>query len=287
MTTAGKPAAAEALFARGRAVLTAAAGDCVPAREARLLLACALGTDPDRLPLEPARPVPPEAEQRYLELCARRAAGEPLQYLLGRWEFYGLSFEVGPGVLIPRPETELLVDTALELLSGAAAPRVADLCAGSGCVAAAVAAHLPAGGRVTAVEKFPRALEYLRRNTAGCPAVQVLEDDVLAPAHPPRDPFDLICSNPPYVTAEEMTSLQPEVRREPAAALYGGQDGLDFYRAIPVVWRPMLRPGGWLALEIGSGQGPAVCGLLRRAGYARVECRSDLAGLPRVVLGQK
>lgn len=276
------------LLRQGSALLEQAVGECDPRREGRILLAHLLGCDENALRLAPGREVPAEAGAQFLALCCRRAAGEPLQYLLGRWEFFGLPFAVGPGVLIPRPETELLVEAALEKLAHLPAPALADLCSGSGCIAIAAAKHLP-GAAVTAVELSPGALPFLRQNIAlnAAANVAVVEGDVLDPALLSGRRFDMILSNPPYVTPAEMATLQPEVRREPELALLGGADGLRFYAALPALCYPLLKPGGWLAFEIGCTQQAAVEGFLAAAGFCNISCRRDLAGLPRVVLGQK
>lgn len=272
---------------QGTALLEQAVGECDPRREGRILLAHLLGCDENALRLAPRREVPTETAAAFAGLCRRRAAGEPLQYLLGRWEFFGLPFAVGPGVLIPRPETELLVEAALEKLADLPAPALADLCSGSGCVAIAAAKHLP-GSAVTAVELSEKALPFLQQNIAlNAANVAVVEGDVLDPALLAGRCFDMILSNPPYVTAEEMAALQPEVRREPEMALLGGADGLRFYAALPALCHPLLKPGGWLAFEIGCTQQAAVEGFLAAAGFRNISCRRDLAGLPRVVLGQK
>ncbi len=268
-------------------LLQQAAGECDPLREGRMMLAHVLQTTEADLRLNPNRPVPQPDEAAFIELCRRRAAGEPLQYLLGEWEFFGLPFGVGPGVLIPRPETELLVETALEKLQGLAAPAVADLCSGSGCIAVAVAKSL-SGAAVTAAELSDQALPYLKNNiTRNAANVEVVQGDVLAPDLLAGRSFDMILSNPPYISDEEMADLQPEVQHEPQLALWGGGDGLKFYAALPAICHPLLKAGGWLAFEIGYTQQTAVEGFLAAAGYRNISCRRDLAGLPRVVLGQK
>lgn len=231
--------------------------------------------------------VTPEQRDRCLRMADRRAAGEPLQYLLGAWEFYGLPFRVGPGVLIPRADTETLVDASLRALAGVRAPCVLDLCAGSGCIAAAIACNR-ADARVTAVEWMPAAMGYLRENLARlCPQAETLEADVLAPppkALPPGA-FDLIVSNPPYVERDKIAGLMREVQAEPRSALDGGPDGLDFYRAIVRHWLSPLRAGGTLAVEVGAGQAEAVRALFAAAGLEAVRTARDLAGIERVILG--
>jgi len=226
---------------------------------------------------------PPELWAALEELALRRGEGEPLQYLLGEWEFYSLPFAVGPGVLIPRPETELLVDLALDYLGDKPAPSVLDLCSGSGCVAVALKKHRPAA-RVTAVERSPEAFVYLTKNIAiNDVAVEALLAD--ATVYRPPEPVDLIVSNPPYIPRGELAGLQAEVRREPELALDGGADGLDFYRCFARL-RPSLRPGGRICLEVGARQHGAVEALLRAEGFGPVRSAQDLAGIPRVVWGE-
>ncbi|MCI8493029.1 MULTISPECIES: peptide chain release factor N(5)-glutamine methyltransferase [Anaerotruncus] len=241
---------------------------------------------PRRAPSNGAREADSAKLAAFHGLVARYKAGEPLQYLLGMWEFYGLPFEVGPGVLIPRPDTETLVETALRLLKGAAAPAVADLCAGSGCVAAAIA-HARPDAHVYAVELSDAAFIYLVRNLArNAPGnTKAIRGDVFAP--PPLPPLDLIVSNPPYITRAEMETLSPQVRREPEMALLGGEDGLDFYRALPRACLPLLRPGGYIAFEVGYTQADAVADLLRQNGYQSCAAARDLAGIRRVVYARR
>ena len=232
---------------------------------------------------------------RLEELAARRAAREPLQYILGRWPFLDFELAVGPGVLCPRTDTELLAEEGAKRLAGKSSPAVLDLCAGSGCVGLGVKRLCPAA-RVTCLEKSPDAFRYLERNAASAlpgfdgtrPAVTCVQGDVfeyqrrLAP-----ESLDLILSNPPYVTDEEMERLDPEVRREPAMALRADREGLAFYEHIAPAYLPALRPGGWLAVEIGWKQGAAVQAIFRAAGYEAVACIPDLEGRDRVVAGKK
>ena len=241
---------------------------------------------PRRAPGNSAREADSAKLAAFNALAARYKAGEPLQYLLGMWEFYGLPFEVGPGVLMPRPDTETLVETALRLLKGTAAPAVADLCAGSGCIAAAIA-HARPDARVYAVELSDAAFPYLVRNLArNAPGnAEAICGDAFAP--PPLPPLDLIVSNPPYIARAEMETLSPQVRWEPEMALLGGEDGLDFYRALPRIWMPLLRPGGYIAFEVGYTQADTVAGLLGRSGYQSCSVERDLAGIRRVVWAQR
>lgn len=221
--------------------------------------------------------------------AARRAKHEPLQYLLGKWEFYGMPFYVGEGVLIPRPDTETVVDAVLSRLKDSAGQQILDLCTGSGCIALALAAHLPQS-RITGLEKSPAALRYAERNQAalGLKNAQMLAADVLDPAAAAlyRE-LDAIVSNPPYLTAEDMRRLQREVSYEPAAALDGGSDGLHFYREITRLWRGSLRAGGMLAFEVGIHQAENVAAILEQNGFERMERIRDLGGIERVVLARK
>lgn len=236
-----------------------------------------------------------EQKARLEQLTERRAQRYPLQYLAGRWPFLDFELEVGPGVLIPRADTELLCETGAELVAGNPRPQVLDLCAGSGCVGLGVKRLVPAA-QVVCLEKSPEAFAYLKRNAAGAlsgfgpeqPAVQPVAGDVfiyqdtLAP-----ESLDLVLSNPPYVTGEEMKALEPELRFEPEMALEADHEGLAFYEHIAPGYHAALRRGGWLAVEIGWAQAAAVRDIFTAAGYQNVAVRQDLAGKDRVVLGQK
>jgi release factor glutamine methyltransferase len=191
----------------------------------------------------------------------RRCNGEPLQYLLGEWEFYGYPFKVGKGVLIPRPETELLVDLAAEWSKLHTKPTILDLCAGTGCVGIALAREI--GCEVTAVEKSAEAIEYLKYNISlnGVrDSVRVIRGDVLKPSGLPES--DCILINAPYLSKSEMLELQKEVSYEPEAALFGGGDGLDFYRGFFAGWSDSLKRASLLACEVGDGQAEEVCRIL-------------------------
>ena len=219
--------------------------------------------------------------RRIDEAVARRVTGEPLQYIFEKWEFYGFPFFVGEGVLIPRPETELLTDIAVKRLR--AGDTAIDLCSGTGCIPISVA--LKTGARCCAVELYEAAFSYLTRN------IELNHADVTAVRADARDgtlfpeqTFDAVFCNPPYLTGAEMRSLMREVAFEPETALYGGEDGLDFYRAIVPVWSKRLAPGGFMAVEIGETQGEAVAGIMRSVGLAP-EIVKDYSGLDRVVVG--
>jgi release factor glutamine methyltransferase len=248
--------------------------------EARLLLAAALGTTVERLIARPELPVDAAAAERYTVLVRRRLQGEPSAYLLGAREFYGRRFEVTPAVLVPRPETELLVEAALARLRAMTAPRVLDLGTGSGCIAVTLALECTAA-RVMAVDRSADALVVARRNAAdlGACIELALGDWYTGIARR----FDLIVANPPYV-AHADPHLQV-LRHEPLQALAAGHDGLDDLQEVVAGAPDRLAAGGWLAVEHGYDQGAAVRSLFARAGFAPIETLRDLAGLERVCLG--
>ena len=228
-----------------------------------------------------------QQQEQLRQLASRRLEGEPLQYLLGEWEFYGLTLKVGPGVLIPRPDTETLVETGLSYLKGRTGCRVLDLCAGTGCVGLAVEQNAKNISALYALEKEEAAFFYLKENLAAYESrVMPLHQDGLAPG-PEADRLDLILCNPPYLTGEDMESLQTEVRYEPPSALDGGEDGLDFYRRLTAVWKDRLVSGGLLAYEIGMGQQEDVTQILRQEGLEQIHWKEDLSGIVRVVAGRK
>ncbi|UYJ33765.1 MAG: peptide chain release factor N(5)-glutamine methyltransferase [Oscillospiraceae bacterium] len=223
---------------------------------------------------------------RLSALAERRAAREPLQYILGEWDFMDFTLKVGPGVLCPRADSEIVCESALALLQGRERPVVYDLCAGTGCLGLGIARHSP-GALVTCVEKSPEAWQYLTANTAQT-GVRTVQADVFTYYKTlPAEGADLIISNPPYLTGAEMRALMPETAQEPAMALDGGADGLDFYRLLTEKYRDAVRPGGWLVLEIGYAQGPAVLALGAACGWVNTSCRKDYGGNDRAVLLQK
>ena len=231
----------------------------------------------------------PEDLARYRALLQRRADRYPLQYLLQEWDFYNLSFSVKEGVLIPRPETELLVDVALDFLKAefreGRPARVLDLCSGSGCVGITVERNFQ-NCEVTAVELSDQACEIIRANMArnGTERFTLRQGDLFdGPAAFGIAGADVLLANPPYLTKAEMDSLQAEVGCEPSLALYGGEDGLRFYRAIAEQWLPVVRPEGLIAVEIGEEQGDPVRDLM--AGFSdNCAVLRDYAGLPRAVV---
>lgn len=253
----------------------------IPLREARLLLRHILGVPHATLEAHPERKVSLQDTAAFRALVVRRAAGEPVAYLTGHREFYGLDFHVTPAVLIPREETELLVEIAVEK----PAQRILDLGTGSGCLAIAVAKQLPQA-QVTAVDVSAAALDVARENAARHGAtVRFVQGDWFAPLDGER--FDLILANPPYVAEADPHLAQGDVRFEPRGALAAGAQGLDDIRRIVAGAQDHLVPGGRLYFEHGYDQAPAVAALLAEAGFVAVEQRADLAGILRVTGGAR
>lgn len=219
-------------------------------------------------------------------LVERRRAGEPIQYITGETEFYGLPLRVTRDVLIPRPETEHLVEKTIELAAQFPAPRIVDIGAGSGAIAVALA-HALSKAQITSIDVSPAALAVARENAARNRAgLRFLEGDLLGPVA--EEQFDLVVSNPPYVPEADRTSLAVEVRDyEPALALFAGGDGLAIYRRLIPAAFAALAPGGWLVLEIGYGQADAIRALLAEAGFAQIAFTQDLQSIPRVASARR
>lgn len=273
------------MFSVGRERLTASGNDNVRF-EAEQLLQKATGADKLKLLTEPMCEVSAEQAADFETLLERRISGEPLQYILGEWEFYGLPFKVGEGVLIPRQDTETLVELVLaQKLSG---KRCADLCAGSGCIGITLAKE--GGCKVHSYELSDKAFGYLTDNISLNGAediVTAIKADVLSEQTLSAAPmYDIIVSNPPYLTAQDMRELEVEVTHEPEMALFGGEDGLDFYRAIIAKWTERLNDGGFFAVEIGMGQEQDVMRIFRDNGLT-ADCIKDQCGIYRVVYGTK
>uniref|UniRef100_A0A7C4AHN9 Release factor glutamine methyltransferase n=1 Tax=Fundidesulfovibrio putealis TaxID=270496 RepID=A0A7C4AHN9_9BACT len=261
-----------------------------PRLSAQILVAKGLGMDRMGLFLDMDRPLKPQELDALRPLVARRGRGEPVAYITGEREFYSLNFRVCPDVLIPRPETELIVEQALARCDAAAPLAFADLGCGSGCLGIALAAHLKAWTGVL-LDASAAALEVARQNAVDNGVADRLEfvhaDFSRLPARPGG--YALIVSNPPYVSQAEHRELSPEVAGfEPLSALVPGPSGLEAYPVVAAVAARSLSPGGLLALEIGCGQGQAVKALLESAeyGFTDVDVLKDLAGLDRVVLGR-
>ena len=257
-----------------------------------------LGLDGTQLLLKADEQAADTAARKAIEAAEKRATGYPLQYILGKWEFYGLPFKVGEGVLIPRPDTEILVDTVIEYYrSPRENMRIIDLCSGSGCIAVALKKNIP-GAEVTAVENSSEAMPYLVHNARMNDTVlRYIKGDVMNGALLDNfsDPenvgehikFGCIVSNPPYLTKEEMSELQTEVGYEPKCALDGGIDGLKFYRVIACLWREVLEDNGLLAFEAGYQQCGQVAEIMEKSGFYDVTVKKDLGGNERVIFGYK
>ena len=258
--------------------------------EARLLVATAAGKTTQELLRDLSLYTSPEMADKVAALTERRISGEPVAYITGAWEFYGLPMYINSDVLIPRMDTELLVDAARELLNGRKMDaRVLDLCCGSGCIACAVGHELPAA-RIVAVDLSAKALEVARRNVAAnrlSSRVICMQADATASPPMSMGQFDMIVSNPPYVRSADMKKLDPSVRDfEPSWALDGGKDGLKFYKAIIKHWKALLRSGGYLLFEVGEGQAESVKEMLLTGGFRSVSSKFDTLGVERVVIGK-
>jgi len=248
--------------------------------DSRALLRAALEVSDTYLVAHPGQVLTDRQRDRYLAWVERRRAGEPVAYLTGEREFYSLAFKVTPAVLIPRPETELLVDVALERVPVHEPSRVLDLGTGSGCVAVAIARHRPRA-QVTATEASRDALAVARENAARHGSgIEFIESDWLDALAGRR--FDLIVSNPPYVAEDDPHLSQGDTRFEPRAALVAGADGLSCIRLIIAQARAHLAPGGRLFFEHGYDQAARCRALLAQAGYCDVTSRPDLAGIERL-----
>ena len=227
-----------------------------------------------------------EIDEKTLEtikdFANRRAAGEPLQYILGSWEFYSLPFIVGEGVLIPRADTEILVDAALEFIGNRKNLDIIDLCSGSGCIAISIDKNAPENN-IFALEKYDEALGYLKKKKElNNSDIEIIKVDIFEGSD---KKFHLILSNPPYIKAEVCKTLSKEVLKEPQAALDGGEDGLKFYRANLDIWAPLLKSDGALMVEIGYDQKDEVMNLFQKANLKNITCLKDFNGNHRVIVG--
>ena len=275
-------------LAEARRTLTAAGIDQDEAAiDVEVLARHVLGWDRGQLVTRLREPVPITLEPQFEQLMDRRRAREPIAYIVGHREFWGREFEVTPAVLVPRPETEIIIEEAIEEAGARSFRTIVDVGTGSGCLAVTLALEFPAA-RVLATDISPAALAVTRRN-AGKHSVEArvtcVEGDVLAAID---EPADLIVSNPPYVPSGDAGHLQPEVERyEPPAALFGGTDGLDVIRRLFATAPARLAGGGRLIVEFGFGQEADVRGLAGAAGWRVVRIRADLQGIPRTaVLGR-
>ncbi len=274
----------KSLFAEGEARLQAVTENA--AGEALQLLLYVSGMDRTSYLLRRDESVPPEQAETYRRSVTDRTEGEPLQYLMRSQDFLGHTFALGPGVLIPRPETEELALLCIQKVRDRGYRRVFDLCAGTGCIGISIASECPQT-QVYLFEKYEPAIGYLKRNVPSdvSERVHLIRADILnAPAAALPQP-DLIVSNPPYIPTRELPELQREVRREPQTALDGGADGLTFYRAILRHWAPLLPAGGFAAFECGEDQADILCKMFSNIGNARKE--RDAFGADRFVTIEK
>ena len=233
----------------------------------------------------------PHADRKeILGMVEKRSGGYPLQYILGTWEFYGYKMTVNENVLIPRPETELLVENVVNLCgkNNITRPVIADLCSGSGCIAIALDREIK-GSQVSAVEISGKAVEVIRKNAVLNNAdITIICADVLAKETTEIfSGLDIIVSNPPYLTTEEMNVLQKEVTFEPSTALYGGADGLDFYRQMIPLWKKSLKNGGYIMFEFGDSQYEEVGNILEHNDFHNITFSRDLQKIIRSVTAQK
>ena len=256
--------------------------------EARELVCFGTGKSREELARDGGLYASPELERQVRSLVDRHLAGEPVAYLIGEWEFYGLSLDISPDVLIPRPDTEVLAGQAIEYIQTLGECRVLDLCAGSGCIGLAVASQAPQA-RVVLGEYSDAALKVcrqnIRRNGLSGRVVPMQAD---AREKPERSlgEFQCIVSNPPYIPRADIETLDASVKDyEPHLALDGGEDGLDFYQTISGKWKDALAPGGRLYFEVGIGQADSVLRIMRAQGFGDIQIVKDLHDIPRVVFG--
>ena len=256
--------------------------------EARELVCFGTGKSREELARDSRLYASPEREAQVRRLVERRMAGEPVAYLIGEWEFYGLPLDISQDVLIPRADTEVLAEQAIAYIQQLGECRVLDLCAGSGCVGLAIAAQAPQA-RVVLGEIDDSALKIcrqnIRRNSLSARVTPIQMDAREKPARSLGE-FQCIISNPPYIPTGDIAGLEPSVRDyEPHMALDGGADGMDFYRSIAEQWKEALTPGGRIYFEVGIGQADAVLRLMRSQGFGDLQIIKDHHKIPRVVLG--
>lgn len=247
--------------------------------EARLIVAHITDCEPNRLAL-----CDKTLEHEEIDtVIEQRRQGRPLQYIFGKWWFYKSEFLVGEGVLVPRQDTELLVETGLRLIEDLKSPKVLDLCAGSGCIGISLALERP-DAQVTAVEKYDEAYGWLVKNKVHCSAENLIpiKGDALIPL---GDKFDLILCNPPYIPVADKDTLSREVLSEPHTALFGGEDGLFFYREISRLWKNTLFPKGRLAFEVGIDEADKVADIMAKEGFTEIGTENDILGIQRVIFG--
>ncbi len=257
--------------------------------EARLIVRHISGLSQSDFFLRGSDEISEEIKDKILTLAKCRIDGNPIQYILGEWDFLSYTFKVGEGVLIPRPETEILTEYVYEKIKNISSPVVYDLCSGSGCIGISIKRMKP-DSKVYLVEKSPLALEYIRHN---CKALcrdsepKIISGDILYPADFAGLPeADVIISNPPYIKSAEIPALQSEVLREPHMALDGGEDGLVFYRVLVNEWSKFLKDGGFMAFECGEDQSDAIIEMFNKIGFDS-EAVNDYNNIERIVIGRR
>lgn len=258
--------------------------------EAKLIFEKAFESELPRILMNRDSAVPENILKDIQDMTEKRRNGLPVQYIVGEWEFYGYPFKVGKGVLIPRQDTETLVDYVLEICrrNNIKSPKIIDLCSGTGCIAITLKKEIP-DSEVYALELSENALEYLEYNKKLNNAdIKIIKADVLEDNSRKNLPvFDIIVSNPPYLTKQDMLELQKEVQAEPESALYAGEDGLYFYKKITPLWKKSLKKGGIIVYEIGINQHDSVSDILKSDNFEKVEFIKDTAGIIRVVSAVK
>lgn len=266
------------------------AGDEEATQSARELVCSAAGKTREEFVRDGSLYASPEVERAARRLVQRHLAGEPVAYLIGEWEFYGLPLDISPAVLIPRPDTEVLATKLIDAARSAGPCRILDLCAGSGCIGLAAAANLP-NARVLLGELDDEALKVCRQNIRRSNLTgRVTSMKLDAREKPTRSlgEFQFLVSNPPYIPSADIGTLDASVREhEPRLALDGGEDGLDFYRAICEKWRDALCESGMLFFEVGIGQADQVLRIMRSIGFGDIQIVKDLNNIPRVVYGTR
>ncbi len=262
--------------------------------ELRQMVCKAAALSPAALLAAESLPLSSAQEEALLQMLEKRKSGMPLQYIFGSWEFYGLTFLVGEGVLIPRADTETLVDKALSYLQSIPCPKIVDLCSGSGCIAISIWSELKKCRKtpeITAIELEDAAFSYLQKNIALHHAkIMPMQADVLQTDTVQRflpGSVSCIVTNPPYVSKGEMQSLQKEVTFEPESALYAPEGGYYFYNRLPALWKKTLAPGGLFLCEVGALQADRVEEILKSEGFANVGSLKDAGGVRRAVFGAK
>lgn len=238
----------------------------------------------------PMESVPFDTEKKVTQFTEKRSQGYPLQYLLGEWEFYGYTFKVNENVLIPRPDTETLVEQVISICReyGITSPKIADLCSGTGCVGITLKKQIPSSD-IYSYEISEKAVELIKENSEiNSAEIHIINGDVCSKETAEKfSDFDIIVCNPPYLTQEDMDTLQKEVTFEPELALFGGQDGLDFYRKITPIWKTNLKPNGWLCYEFGFGQHGDVKKILKSNGFTDIVLSCDTQDIVRTACARK